>query len=63
VKIGDLVRAKNDGFFTVWGDTSGGDLTGLIIDYRGEEVVVYWGNKHGIDIEYREHLEVTSEKG
>ena len=63
MKIGDLVRAKTDDFFTTWGEVSTGDVAGLIIECRGEEVVVYWGIKHGIEIEYREQLEVTSEKG
>ena len=63
MKIGDLVRAKTDEFFTTWGEASTGDVVGLIIGCRGEEVVVYWGIKHGIEIEYREQLEVTSEKG
>jgi len=63
VKIGDLVRPVTSSIFTVWGNASGGDVAGIIVGYRGAEVVVYWGNKYGIEVEYREQLEVTSEKG
>tara|TARA_Y100001958_G_C21200985_1_gene527645 strand:- start:836 stop:1027 length:192 start_codon:yes stop_codon:yes gene_type:complete len=63
VKIGDLVRPKSTSIFTVWGDVLANDVAGLIVGYRGEEVFVYWNNKYGIEIEYREQLEVVSERG
>lgn len=63
MKVGDLVRVRNDNFFTTWGEVPPVDAAGLIIGWNGAEVVVYWGNSHGIEIEYPDHLEVTSEKG
>jgi len=62
VRIGDLVRPKSTSIFTVWGKASANDVAGLIIDYRGQDIVVFWGNKYGIEIEYREQLEVVSER-
>ena len=38
------------------------EVAGLIVGYRGEEVFVFWNNKYGIEIEYREQLEVVSER-
>ena len=63
MKIGDLVRPKSTSIFTVWGDVLANDVAGLIVGYRGEEVFVYWNNKYSIEIEYREQLEVVSERG
>jgi len=62
VRIGDLVKPKSNSIFTVWGKASSNEVSGVIIDYRGEEVVVFWGNKYGIEIEYPDQLEVVSER-
>jgi hypothetical protein len=55
MEVGDLVRARvgeHNPFPEDW--------TGIIVDWRGTEPIVYWNEEFPSELEYKEQIEVVS---
>ena len=63
MKIGDLVKPIQPP--RSYGGTPlvEEDWNGIIIEFDGSDVIVFWGENYPAEREYREQLEVISEGG